>query len=123
MIADKRQRHRWTREDEILCLALYYHLPPEERNKTTNPKIQALAEVLDISPGSIKLKLQNIKSLDKSYTANGRKGLVNASRLSREIAAEFIGNRAALFQQADILKRQYGLDADYRPVARTDGAT
>ena len=119
MADNKKQRHRWTREDEILSLELYHRLAPKEEIKATNPKIQALAQAFKTTPASIVLKLQNYRSLDKSCPD---KGLVNASRLSQEIAAEFMTNRTALFQQADTLKQQYGLDADYRPVARMVGS-
>lgn len=114
MKAEKLQRG-WTREETILAFELYCWIP-RGKDTVSNPQIQALAAAINRSANSIKLKLQNFKSLDTNYTANGRKGLAHASALDKAIAADFFGSGQKLVFETAELKHKFGLSADYAPV-------
>lgn len=105
-------RRAWTRGETILALELYYLLPPGA-DKSGNPQIQALAAVIGRTADSVKLKLQNFKSLDPNYTADGRTGLPGASKQDKALAAEFFGHWAKLLAKAEKYRQSYKLTEDY----------
>lgn len=78
----------WTRAELIVAFNLYCQLPFGRLHQRA-PEIIRLAALLDRSPGSVAMKLVNIASLDPAITANGRKGLGNASAADRAVWAEF----------------------------------
>jgi hypothetical protein len=91
----------WTREELIAAFNLYCQLPFGKLHRT-NPQIIQLARLLDRTPSSIAMKLVNLASLDPAITANGRVGLTGASRLDREIWAEFNADWAGLAVESQL---------------------
>lgn len=85
----------WTRAELIVAFKLYWQLPFGRLHQRA-PEIVRLAALLDRSPGSVAMKLVNIASLDPAITANGRKGLGNASAADRAVWAEFHADWEAL---------------------------
>lgn len=81
-------RKRWSEEETVLALYLYFQLPFGKLH-SGNPEIQQLAAALGRSSGSIAMKLANFASLDPKITESGRKGLEGASKLDRATYAEF----------------------------------
>ena len=85
----------WTRVELIVAFNLYCQLPFGRLHQRA-PEIIRLAVLFDRSPGSVAMKLVNIASLDPAITANGRKGLGNASAADRAVWAEFHADWDAL---------------------------
>jgi len=80
-------RKRWTREELLLALELYWRTP-FGRQHSSHPPIVALAEKIGRKPGAVAMKLSNFTSLDPAE--QGRvKGLKGASKLDKEIWNEF----------------------------------
>jgi putative restriction endonuclease len=79
---------RWNREELKLAFYLYCQLPFGKLHQR-NPQIVELANRMGRTPSSVAMKLSNFASLDPSITDTGRKGLAGASRLDREVWAEF----------------------------------
>ena len=67
-------RRRWSEEETVLALYLYFQLPFGKLH-SRNPEIQQLATVLGRSNGSVAMKLVNFASLDPNIIASGRRGL------------------------------------------------
>jgi putative restriction endonuclease len=82
------ERRKWSRDELIAAFNLYCQLPFGQLHKT-NPQIMQLARLLERTPSSVGMKLVNFASLDPVITANGRVGLIGASRLDRTIWDEF----------------------------------
>jgi len=93
---------RWTRNELLQALNLY-HRTPFGKQHSTHPPIVALAEKLGRTPGSIAMKLSNLTSLDSVEQERGIKGLSGASKLDREIWAEFENNLPALAEESEPL--------------------
>ena len=94
---------RWTEEETKRSLYLYFQTP-FGRMHATNPEIIALAKAIDRSPDSVAMKLCNFASLDPKITESGRKGLEGATKLDRQIWAEFNDNWTALIMEVEALE-------------------
>ena len=107
MPSNNTQRN-WTREETMLAFELYCTIP-KGKDTVHNPQIIALASAINRTVNSVKLKLQNFKSCDPSYTAGGRVGLSNASALDREVCQEFLQSWDALLLETDNIKIHFNL--------------
>lgn len=102
MAGEKSIRQRWTEEETILALYLYFQLPFGKLH-SGNPEIQQLAVALGRPSNSIAMKLCNFASLDPKITESGRKGLTGASKLDRTVYAEFGQDWSGLVARAEVL--------------------
>jgi hypothetical protein len=96
-------RNDWSREETMLAFELYCTLP-KGQDTVYNPKIIKLSQAIGRTVNSVKLKLQNFKSCDPSYTQDGRVGLSNASKLDKEICNEFFQNWDSLIIETNDIK-------------------
>ncbi|MFB0873905.1 MULTISPECIES: HNH endonuclease [unclassified Sphingobium] len=93
-------RKRWSEEETVLALYLYFQLPFGKLH-SGNPEIQQLAAALGRSSSSVAMKLCNFASLDPKITESGRKGLDGASKLDRTTYAEFGQDWTGLVARAE----------------------
>ena len=98
----------WTKEETMLAFELYCIIP-KGKDTEDNPQIVSLAKAINRSPGAVKFVLQNIKSCDPSYTADGKVGLKNASAVVKEVSREFLNNWDALVVETKEIKKKLGL--------------
>ena len=94
--------NRWTEAETKRALYLYFQLPFGQLH-SGNPEIVALARAVDRTPSSIAMKLANFASLDPKITETGRKGLVGATALDRQVWAEFNRDWTRLVTDAEAL--------------------
>lgn len=95
-------RKRWSEEETVLALYLYFQLPFGKLH-SGNPEIQTLAAALGRSNSSIAMKLVNFASLDPKITESGRRGLTGTSQLDRTTYAEFGQNWTGLVGRAEAM--------------------
>lgn len=95
-------RKRWSEEETVLALYLYFQLPFGKLH-SGNPEVQTLAAAIDRSSSSVAMKLCNFASLDPKITESGRKGLDGASKLDRATYAEFGQDWSGLVARAEEL--------------------
>ncbi len=91
----------WTRDQLLIVLNLYHKIPFGLFDKGQKVIID-LAKAMNRTPGSVAMKLSNLASLDPALQLRGIKGLSSASRLDREMWAEFhanVGEMAPLSQE------------------------
>jgi putative restriction endonuclease len=93
-------RKRWSEEETVLALYLYFQLPFGKLH-SGNPEIQQLAAAIGRSHSSVAMKLCNFASLDPKITESGRKGLAGASQLDRTTYAEFGEDWTGLVARAE----------------------
>jgi putative restriction endonuclease len=103
-------RRDWTREETILAFELYCTIPSKDVT-IKHPLIVEFARKFNRTPNSIVLKLQNFKSLDPNYTANGRVGLSHFSKLDKQVVDEFINNWSKLSLKTNALRNELNLSA------------
>lgn len=100
------ERRNWNREELILAFNLYCKIPFGSFH-TRNKYVLELAKLLKRTPGSIALKLSNFASFDPFHKNRGVKGMVNASKLDKEIFEEFTSNWDKLvFESEQILAQK-----------------
>lgn len=94
---------RWTRDQLKLAFYLYCQLPFGKLDQRTKDVID-LAAKIGRTPSAVAMKLNNFASLDPAITSTGRKGLVGASALDREIWDEFNANWEQLATECALLR-------------------
>lgn len=87
--------NRWTTDQLKLAFHLYCRLPFGQLH-SRHPEIVELAGLIGRTPSALAMKLVNFASLDPAIVASGRKGLDGASKLDREIWAQFHADWEAL---------------------------
>ncbi len=107
-------RRRWTREELLLALRLYWHTPFGQQHKR-HPPIIALAERLGRTPGSVAMKLNNFTSLDPAERTRGVVGLRGASRQDRTIFDEFLSHPLETVDAMEALTEAVGEDSEPEP--------
>lgn len=93
-------RKRWSEEETVPALYLYFQLPFGQLH-SGNSEIQKLASVLGRTNSSVAMKLCNFASLDPKITESGRKGLAGASQLDRDIYGQFSQDWTSLIARAE----------------------
>ncbi|MFK7907856.1 MAG: HNH endonuclease [Chitinophagales bacterium] len=99
----KKGQRRWTEEELILTINLYF--------KTTfgrlyrkNPDVIQLAELINRTPSAVAYKLVNFASFDPSLEARGIKGASNASKLDKKVWNDFYQNIDAAAYNSELLR-------------------
>lgn len=87
----KKGQRRWTRDELILAINLYYKLPFGKLHHS-NPQIIRLAQLIDRTSNAVAFKLNNFASLDPNLRKRGIKGASNTSKLDKKIWKEFYNN-------------------------------
>ena len=100
MTVEGSARKRWSEEETVLALYLYFQLPFGKLH-SGNPEIQELAAALGRTSSSVAMKLCNFASLDPKITDSGRKGLDGASKLDRATYSEFGHDWTGLVSRAE----------------------
>lgn len=90
------KRRDWTRGETLAAFALYFCLPSNQQVKT-NKDVIALSEALGRSPGSVSMKLANLKANDPMRKGVGLK---NGSHLDAEIWHEYDARGNDLMNEA-----------------------
>jgi putative restriction endonuclease len=107
----------WTKDELMLAINLYSKLTFGQMSQT-NRQIIELASLIGRTPASVTYKLVNFASLDPRLT---QKGMVNASKLDKEVWQEYMSNWDEVFFEGEKLlatKKQttieklYNIDLD-----------
>lgn len=94
---------KWNREETILAYELYCRIPFRLTKRTT-PAVIELASLIARTPSSVARKLGNFGSFDPKLSEQGISGLVNASKLDREVWDAFQSDWESLVVEADEIK-------------------
>ncbi|MBQ8166681.1 MAG: HNH endonuclease [Lachnospiraceae bacterium] len=95
-------QNRWTREEEIIVFNLYCKIPFQKSSKN-HPEVIRIAKLINRTPSAVNMKIGNFGSFDETLQAQGITGLVNASKLDKEIWDEFNGRWDILSYESEKL--------------------
>jgi predicted restriction endonuclease len=98
------ERRRWTRDELLLALHLYWRIPFGQQHKG-NRQVIELATALGRTPSSVAMKLGNLTSLDAAESARGVAGLPGASALDAAVWEEFQNHHAEVAPESEGLWR------------------
>ncbi|WP_018613255.1 HNH endonuclease [Segetibacter koreensis] len=108
----------WTRDELILALNLYLKLPFGKLHSRT-PEIIHLARIIERTPGSVAMRLNNFASVDPYHIGRGVKGLSGGKKQVDPIWNEFINSKdELLFESERILaeKEQQTIESKYEDI-------
>lgn len=106
------ERKNWSRDETIIAFNLYCKIPFKEVTKSS-PLIVKYAYILGRTPSALNMKIGNLASLDPELRKKGITGLVNRSKLDKEIWEEFNGNWNDLaFESEKIFARLLGVSIE-----------
>lgn len=105
----------WTRDELLLVMNLYCRIPFGRYDKST-PAVIKLAGLLERTPSSVAMKLNNLASLDPAHQARGVRGLPGASTLDRSVWAEFHADWAKVAAESEALWKERVEHAATTPV-------
>ncbi len=94
------ERKLWTREELMLALNLYLKLPFGKLHSGM-PEIIHLAKVMERTPGSVAMQLNNFASVDPYHRQRGIVGLAGGKKQVEPIWNEFIHNREELVFESE----------------------
>lgn len=97
------QQNRWTREELILTLSVYFQLPFGRLNRNTK-EVKELARLIGRTDNSVALRLVNFAACDPYITESGRTGMPAGIPICKPIWDEFAGDKEKLFLEAQRIK-------------------
>lgn len=102
----KKGQRLWTREEFILVLNLYLKLPFGKLDARTK-EVKYLAGLINRTPGSVSMRLNNFASVDPFHQKRGVSGLSGGGKQVKPYWDEFMGNKDELLFESEILVAQY----------------
>lgn len=99
------QHNKWTREELILTLSVYFQLPFGRLNRST-PEVMELARIIGRTDNSAALRLVNFAACDPYILATGRTGMPAGIPVCKPIWDEFAGDKERLFMEAQRIKAE-----------------
>ena len=110
-----RDGRKWTRDETILALGLYFQLP-WGRMHYRSREIVELAQKMGRTSSSLAMKLTNIGRCDPTLVDRGVGGLAHGGKLEKMLWHEFAEHRDLLAMEFDRCLKAIGSD----PVLETD---
>lgn len=95
--------NKWTREELILALDLYFRLPFGRLNRST-PEVIELANLIGRTNNSVALRLVNFAACDPVIINSGRTGMPGGLSICKPIWDEYTGRKEELFYDAQQIK-------------------
>lgn len=97
------RQNKWTRQELILTLSVYFQLPFGRLNHTT-PEVKELARLIGRSDNSAALRLVNFAACDPYIINSGRTGMPGGIPVCKPIWDEFANDKEKLFCEAQQIK-------------------
>lgn len=95
-------KNNWTKEETIVAFNVYCKIPFKNSSKTNSTVIK-YANIIGRSPSALNMKIGNFGRLDPELKKQGITGLVNGSKLDKDIWNEFNGNWEKLAYESEEL--------------------
>lgn len=98
--------NKWTREELILALSVYFQLPFGKLSTKTK-EVQELGVLLGRGANSAALRLVNFAACDPYITSTGRHGMEAGKSVCMPIWNEFVDDKERLFKEAAEIKAEF----------------
>lgn len=106
MIRKPQKGDRWTREEMILVLNLYFKIP-FMKFRTSTPEVQELARIMGRTVNTVAIRLGNFASCDPNLTRRGIKGMNDHVKQCQPYWDEFAENRDSLIFESERILAEY----------------
>ena len=101
----KASQRKWSREEMIVVLALYFRVP-FSKSSQTNPEVMRIARIIGRKPTAARLRICNFRSFDPRLQEKGIAGLRNTGVLAKNIWDEFQTDRSKLTVEANRIEQE-----------------
>lgn len=99
------QHNKWTREELILTLSVYFQLPFGRLNHGT-PEVMELARIIGRTNNSAALRLVNFAACDPYIINSGRTGMPAGIPVCKPIWDEYANDKERLFLEAQQIRAE-----------------
>lgn len=106
MIKKPNKGDRWSREEMILVLNLYFKIP-FMKFRTSTPEVQELARIMGRTVNTVAIRLSNFASCDPNLTSRGIKGMNDHVKQCQPYWDEFAANRNELVFESEKILAEY----------------
>ena len=106
MIKKPNKGDRWSREEMILVLNLYFKIP-FMKFRTSTPEVQELAKIMGRTVNTVAIRLSNFASCDPNLTSRGIKGMNDHVKQCQPYWDEFNKNRNELIFESEKILAEY----------------
>lgn len=106
MIKKPNKGDRWSREEMILVLNLYFKIP-FMKFRTSTPEVQELAKIMGRTVNTVAIRLSNFASCDPNLTRRGIKGMNDHVKQCQPYWDEFAENRNELIFESEKILAEY----------------
>lgn len=86
---------KWTHDETVLALGLYFQIP-FPKISSRNEQIRELARLMNRTPASVSMKMDNLARFDPTVQGKGFSSLRNGAKGDRAIWDEFYGRQEVL---------------------------
>ena len=105
------ERRKWSREETVLALDLYFKIPFGKVN-AHHPDVLKLARILHRPPASLSMKIGNLGRFDPTLAAQGIVGLAHGAKSEKQIWEEFSGRYDLLAEECHRIRRSCYVDEE-----------
>jgi len=106
MIKKPNKGDRWSREEMILVLNLYFKIP-FMKFRTSTPEVKELAKIMGRTDNTVAIRLSNFASCDPNLTSRGIKGMNDHVKQCQPYWDEFAANREELIFESEKILAEY----------------
>lgn len=96
-------KNKWTHDELVLALALYFQLPFGRLNHGT-PEVMELGHILGRGENAAALRLVNFAACDPYILATGRHGMASGAKVCMPVWNEYANDKERLFKEAAEIK-------------------
>ena len=106
MIKRPNKGDRWSREEMILVLNLYFKIP-FMKFRTSTPEVKELARIMGRTDNTVAIRLSNFASCDPNLARRGIKGMNDHVKQCQPYWDEFSENRDELIFESEKILAEY----------------
>lgn len=106
MIKKPQKGDRWSREEMILVLNLYFKIP-FMKFRTSTPEVKELARIMGRTDNTVAIRLSNFASCDPNLRKRGIKGMNDHVKQCQPYWDEFAENRDELIFESEKILAKY----------------
>ena len=101
----KASHRKWSREEMIVVLALYFRVSFEQSSQT-NLEVMRVARIIGRESSAVRLRICNFRSFDPRLQEKGIAGLRNTGVLAKNIWDEFQTDWSKLTVEANRIEQE-----------------
>lgn len=96
-------QNRWSHDEMVLALALYFQIPFGRINRNT-PEVKKLGDLIGRGANAASMRLANYAHIDPYIINTGRNGLAGGASVCQGVWDEYVNDKERLYKEAAEIK-------------------